>query len=124
MNNNQEAFDKIWAGIKAQGEPSEVRHKCFYRGPGALKCAIGQLIPDEEYNPEFDSSRWDEGLGGVIKAVSSLQKYDKNFLVAMQRIHDDSSASCRRSGDDFISFWKCNMQQYAKDNELTCPKDS
>lgn len=48
----QAAFDKAVTGVLAQGNKSCVTENnctiCAYRGEGGFKCAIGQLLTDEQ----------------------------------------------------------------------------
>lgn len=58
---------------------------CCYRGPNGLKCAVGQIIPDELYHPEI------EGLGvtgeKVVPILSQLG-YSLMLCSELQDIHD------------------------------------
>lgn len=123
MNINQEAFDKVWAGIKAQGEPSMEYGNCLYRGNDRpTKCAIGLLLADEDYQPKFDSEKmpFDE----VVKASPSLQKYDYSFMTQLQAIHDNSVFFCKpHIGIGFMTAWKQAMRELAEKNNLTVPED-
>ncbi|ESY35740.1 hypothetical protein NKK48_01415 [Mesorhizobium sp. C386A] len=54
----QEQFDRVYLGLAAQGwqrSYSDHHMQCMYRGPKNCKCAIGQLIDDDEYIPEMDN---------------------------------------------------------------------
>lgn len=91
---NQEAFDKVVQHLKTQKEQSfgpftnqygNTQHSCLYRGPDGLKCAVGALIPDEEYKPEF------EGLAVLSlmrRKPASLIGLDRDLLLELQRVHD------------------------------------
>ncbi|RWH50276.1 MAG: hypothetical protein EOQ80_04710 [Mesorhizobium sp.] len=53
----QELFDTIYLGLQAQGWQRSFdaqRDLCMYRGPEGRKCAIGQAIPDDEYDRAMD----------------------------------------------------------------------
>lgn len=48
----QEVFDKVVNHLYTQGRPAKEDGKsCRYRGPNGTKCAVGCLIPDDEYRP-------------------------------------------------------------------------
>lgn len=76
----QEIFDGVCAQLAKQGGPSMAFIKtkydldgstaCAYRGANGRMCALGVLIPDEEYNPKH------EGEG----AQSVLAELDKSFI--------------------------------------------
>lgn len=56
----QSIFDTVaWHLIK-QGRPAWAKNGsggCMYRTPDGLKCAIGCLIADDEYRPEYIRGR-------------------------------------------------------------------
>lgn len=87
----QEAFDKVCAHIKAQGHKSydSDRNQCLYRN-GPDKCAIGALIPDEEYQPEFDG-RANSCVVAVAPKVPALQGLSGSFLLKLQEAHDHAN---------------------------------
>jgi len=62
---------------------------CSYRmnkDDGTIaKCALGRLIPDNEYKVDLES----KPLIEVIKGCSSLRCYDQEFLIKLQSFHDD-----------------------------------
>lgn len=52
---NQEIFDTCLTHLRAQGQRAlNDRGTCQYRADDGLKCAIGALIPDDKYNPNFE----------------------------------------------------------------------
>lgn len=82
---NQEAFDIVVKHLLSQGERSLTPGGlCAYRGKNGLKCAVGILIPDNEYSPELEGS-----LSSVRYKCSSLKSVDFDFLGKLQNIHDD-----------------------------------
>lgn len=58
---------------------------CKYRTSDGKMCAIGCLIPDEEYQPWMDDAL---GTEEVVRAVPSLAHIDENELLAWQVYHD------------------------------------
>lgn len=60
----QEIFDISYKGLASQGFEQSLRCNIYgtndnepnyaYRGDGGRKCAIGWLIPDEEYDPRIE----------------------------------------------------------------------
>lgn len=52
---HQEAFDLALNHLRQQGRRAiNDLGLCVYRGPDNTKCAVGALIPDDKYDPEFD----------------------------------------------------------------------
>lgn len=53
---DQEMFDAVWKGAKAQGFVQSTGDGgfCAYRGRNGLKCNFGHVIPDERYDPKFE----------------------------------------------------------------------
>ncbi len=74
------------AGYADPDEPS--RFRCAYRGEGGLKCAIGVLIPDEKYDPDFDAGCWSACSDRVGSVLFSLG-HDPEFCASLQNIHDN-----------------------------------
>ena len=85
--NEQQLFDVAYAGLAKQGFMRSVtdRNSCAYRGPNGFKCAIGQAIPDEKYQPEMDSC---EGPNLVIILESIGYHGDYDFATRLQSAHD------------------------------------
>lgn len=127
MSSNQEAFDIVWNGIRKQGGPSTGKNGngCMYRGEGGAKCAVGQLMSDEDYKIEFDEHAKEPYSIGmaftvVIDACPSLQKYDRSFLVDLQSIHDGAKCN-KKSKHSFIEIWEASMRTLALNYKLVIP---
>lgn len=105
----QEIFDKVWAGLKAQGfERSVVNDRCRYRGPNGTKCAAGHLIPDEEYVTKMEG-------GGVYSRPWFKEKFNRNelqFISCLQLIHDSPY------NNDPV-FLEKELRRFATDTGLT-----
>jgi hypothetical protein len=57
MRSQQEIFTLVLESLRAQGKQAIDNHgHCRLRGVGGTKCAVGFLIPDSEYSPDFDTS--------------------------------------------------------------------
>lgn len=51
----QEIFDKVATHLATQKVASFERFQgCLYRGPNGTMCAVGCLIPDSAYSPDFE----------------------------------------------------------------------
>lgn len=81
---NQEAFNKIVARLMdGTGRSVNDEGRCMYRAPNGLSCAVGCLIPDDEY---------DEGIEGIpadeLPHLDCLNGLDFNMLENIQFVHD------------------------------------
>ena len=97
----QQVFDAALFGIRAQKymrSVSSVTDSCVYRGDHGRKCGIGHPIPDEVYNPVFDTPD-----GGFSSNINSLLEREgeiyeplrvlfkgvpSELLTLVQRAHD------------------------------------
>lgn len=90
---NQEMFDKAVRGVIDQGGPSIKFIKghpiCVYRSGDGKKCAIGQLIPDDMYDPEMERAPLCSVFEGA--GFTQLDGVDFDFVAALQRVHDISA---------------------------------
>lgn len=117
--NNQEIFNKVWNGLKAQGfersmavvDEEDTLKKCAYRGENGRKCAAGHLIPDELYKKEF------EGNGAyrlrLLWDTLGIKEKDISTISNLQQRHDDadSPAGMERS-----------LRCFANKNNLSIPE--
>jgi hypothetical protein len=66
---------------------------CLFRGPGGLMCAAGCLMPDSDYDPEWE----DEGeIGSSENEVTSYfarRGFDLELLVGLQQLHDNDEVA-------------------------------
>ena len=88
----QEIYDTVAHHLFSQGRKSAVRSdgmtSCRYRGPHGLKCAVGCLIRDDEYDPVME----DHGVNDLcnrdrlpLRLIPHL-----SLLLDLQDAHDDS----------------------------------
>lgn len=96
-NLKQELFDKVSFHLLTQKRKSQKKDKygawgCLYRGEKGTTCAIGCLIPDEEYDRKMEGTSV-QGLFRQKIAPKSLKKYSKYIYLAqeLQDIHDANS---------------------------------
>ncbi len=93
MISRQEAFDKVWRHfVVEKGPPSaglrDGTSVCLYRGSGGRRCAIGVLVPDELYDPEWEETT----ITPRILALTGLDPdADLTFARELQRCHDDTA---------------------------------
>lgn len=113
--NHQEIFDAVARGLAAQGRKSYDYRGCVYRAENGCKCAVGQLIPDDRYDPRFD----DKGAGGGIRRVLDnvilgelLSEWKGNYkvvnlLASLQSAHDGARSHGVGDGT-FTRVWEYN----------------
>jgi hypothetical protein len=89
MNSNMRAFQTVKSHLLSQMQKSVSGKtaRCAYRGVGNLKCAVGALIPDNEYQKSFDDDL-KHNLKKVFLACPSLQAIDFDVLRSFQGLHD------------------------------------
>lgn len=113
--NRQEAFEKAYKGIVAQGCRSHDGVFCVYRGPNDTKCAVGHLLTDEQI--EKHAIKNSDGALYFPRALTDeLLPNDNNgkyFLAGLQAVHDGME-----SLDDF----KARATEFAKSHNLTVPE--
>jgi hypothetical protein len=114
--NGQEAFTKVWTGLKAQGFLRALGEggTCAYRGTEGRRCAAGILIPDAEYRPEFESKTISQLVR--LKQVPSLNDMSedvRNVVQDCQWAHDDSITPADMEG---------NLRNVAARYKLTVPE--
>jgi hypothetical protein len=152
MLTRQQIFDMALNGVRAQGVPSvtkqpsddphssNCRYRVFDGDKPVLKCGIGHVIPDNAYDPAFDShTDWQGRLNtGVnyyvgisrdalkdpvaIKFKAALTRAGVDlgdrgivgFLSELQSAHDRASPR-----PDFLGVFERNMQGVALYHDLT-----
>lgn len=87
INNSscQEIYDKVLNHLVKQGKKS-IDSYCKYRGPDNTSCAVGCLIPDDEYTPELEGSGGIKSIACSIKLNIESNKLD--LLQELQILHD------------------------------------
>lgn len=109
--NDQEAFDKVCKHLLAQMKKAKRPNStgdlvwCAYRGQDNLMCAVGCLIPDDEYFPDMENV----SLNDIRDKVSSLQTVSLGLLIDLQNIHDKYDTE----------RWKGLLKQLAHNRGLT-----
>lgn len=119
----QETFNLVVKGLAAQGfEQAKGPYEssdCMYRDDKGRKCAAGQLIPDEIYDPEMEamgSIRWLSIHNPLYHwyADSGLADHDEGLLIDLQTAHDGATGPMQV---------KIRLRQVAHDHELTTPPE-
>lgn len=89
----QETFDTVARHLLTQNARSTLGGSCRYRGECGLKCAVGCLISDEEYEKIGELI---EGVGfeavdtraNWLYAWANRSGYAPRLLFMLQRVHD------------------------------------
>lgn len=92
----QEAFDKVVNHLlsmnkRSRGVVITGEDFCLYKDFNGNKCAIGCLIPDEVYRPEFEGQNvYDLQQVYQIFSFGSNKATILTLLLELQRVHDDT----------------------------------
>ena len=111
MKTLQEIFDTAYLGLAKQGfEPSMKGDTCMYRCADGRKCAVGHLIPDEQYDPSLETNTV------YIKRVWVAAGIPDELVEAvgvLQHAHDKALAPAKL---------KNNLSHFAELYGLTIPQ--
>ena len=99
--NNQEIFNKVWQHAVVENQPlsykgiyGKARITCEYRGQNGSRCWIGVVMPDEAYNPKFDTNDYPRATDVLTlrrfypRVRKFLHGAGREFLKAIQEAHD------------------------------------
>lgn len=122
--NQQEIFNAMVKGLAAQGfKQSKNEHGCKFRGNDGMKCALGQLVTDEELAalkivPDREPPAYRVSQFILQKMESTGEQYlalsDQNLLWDAQMAHD-----CSGGPDDM----KEKLAKVAKKFGLAVPSE-
>lgn len=88
----QEVYDWVTKHLLAQGVRSVDFDGCLYRGPNGTSCAVGCLILDEHYSPEWNNAAVDAlPVMGALMASGVDVEYRwemLDLLLDLQSVHD------------------------------------
>lgn len=107
-DSEQEVFDIISNHLLTQMKRSDAPgtkgiNFCKYLNPDGLKCAAGILIPNDQYNPEFEGKAWDD-----LVSEGFAENKHKFLIYELQGIHDWTKPE----------NWKIALIQLAKQYNL------
>ncbi len=104
----QEAFETMVRHLRKQGKKSRnAMGACLYRGPNGLRCAVGCLIPDDQYTRSIEGKPADF----AARDVPALSDIGPALLCEMQSVHDDLA----------VSEWEECFEELAQVFKLTLP---
>lgn len=82
---DQTAFDLMVQHCFDQGFRAEAQDgTCQYRMDNGARCAVGCLIPDDAYTPQFEG----QSAGQIHMFVHTIAELDTEMLEEMQQTHD------------------------------------
>ncbi len=125
--NNQRALNIVWQHfVVKRSKQSILDDHWVYRGPYGRKCAIGLLIPDEDYDADMEGFVVDE----ILEEWSDLQLVTKDVMLlqALQQAHDfvapysgPGAGSARRARIEqaFSEKVRARLEQVAQRFHLT-----
>jgi len=116
MLTNQEIFDKAVGGLLKQGKAARKENekgvnRCVYRTDDGLKCAVGQIIPDNLYQSGMEDLSVDvlfQIFSDEMSAIGLDMATQGHLLNDLQCVHDTSGPV----------YWAENFRQVAKDFNL------
>lgn len=88
----QDLFNRAVAGLAAQGFTRAVNSYggCRYRADNGKRCALGHLIPDDQYSVEIEGG-FSAAARIVVPGLSAMVDRDGwNFLSELQEAHDNA----------------------------------
>lgn len=90
MKSLQNIFDEVITHLVRQGKRAAAGELCRYRAEGKLKCAVGVLIPDEEYDPAWEGCPVGEihYMLGRPESLWGVHVSHLRFLTDLQDLHD------------------------------------
>jgi hypothetical protein len=98
---------------------------CVYRTAQGLKCNVGALIPDDEYDPQMDD-RDDTRVTSIHRAGLLPERLTLHIelLAALQAVHDSNTRAPDGDDDDggyMFDFDKCRdaLSMIAANHGLT-----
>jgi len=90
MQTKQEIIDQVINGLIEQGQQAIEDDTCMYRSPTGLKCAIGMLISDEDYDSRMEGHGINELLGNswLPENIIAIEETYPKLLRNLQSFHD------------------------------------
>lgn len=96
----QEVFDQVAKHLLIQNRKCALNNgSCIYRSNDGLKCAAGNLIADDEYDPNFEQNDWE-----TLVIEDKVPDTHYELILGLQQIHDVNSPK----------NWRKQLRLYAK----------
>jgi hypothetical protein len=120
----QEVFDTVVTHLRNQKVKSmNDEGECLYRGPNGLMCAVGCLIPDDQYDPNMENNPIDVLLntdllqGDLRKTLTRF----KSLLNKLQILHDDEAPWTNKgheTDEERLIRWEKGFKSIASKHKL------
>ena len=115
----QQLFNTVAKHLLTQNKKAIKDGICRYRFRN-LSCAVGCLIPENEYSRKLEGKSMTSFVGGFVdadvaaavkksKTLTNLIRYHVDLVERLQRIHDSSTPM----------YWKEDLQKLADDFGLS-----
>ena len=90
----QEVFDFVSAHLFKQGKPAKDDETglCEYRNSEGLCCAVGILIPQDDYKEDMEGIGLEELTNTFGDLLPSYFSKFRNTLNALQQTHDEDTS--------------------------------
>lgn len=118
----QEAFDAMLAHLRKQGQPAyrvgdTGTAFCAYRGSAGLKCAVGAIMSDREYDDSFER----QAIGSFGRDLGLSEDQLDFFSEAQQLMHDGPFNAVGRPDApfSFLYYVERGAKQLASNYNLT-----
>ena len=123
MHTPQSLFTTVARHLLTQMErsvrdaPDAPGNGCAYRGDDGRKCAVGCLIPDEQYRPKFEGINVSQPgtTAKALRAAAGIGEKDLRTITLadrLQALHDNQHPSA----------WRGCLARVAADYGLTMPE--
>lgn len=127
---NQVIFDKVAKHLLTQKvQCANSAGNCMYRGPNGLKCAVGALIPDEEYSPLMDDDKYLYSLNTtenefavtvssnplVQKVLRNHYEFTENTLDLLQELQNVHDCVDSTNADSIRTSFQAGLKKAALD---------
>ena len=129
----QEAYEAIRDYFSQPGRERAIDPEsddCVYKGPKGQKCAVGCLIPDNLYSPEFEGNTlgtllvllrdWKDSDAQAAEVYALLNDDESkvSFLTEAQRLHDGQGASDMEEVEEFGPWFVTRLDSLAERHGL------
>ncbi len=106
MYTKQQTFDLVISGLRKQNA-REVGDKGtpVFRNKDGMCCAVGPLIDEKEYNPDFDDPKKLDEKSNAFKFVQK-KGHDEDLLTSLMMCHD------HKNPDEWESMFKVIAEKY------------
>lgn len=105
---DQEVFDKVAEHLLTQHRKSIRNGNPAYYGLNGMRCAIGVLIPENEYREEFEN----KAVARIKASVPALRDLNVALLDDLQDVHDGFKPS----------IWATQLRRVALRHDLSVAK--